>query len=294
MKYITILLLLLPLLLVACSQDASESSPKGADRPVVYAVNYPVQYFAQRLGGDRVEVHMPAARDEDPAFWKPDDATVAEFQKADVILLNGAGYAAWIAVASLPDEVCVDTSAAFADRYIKVDADVEHKHGPEGKVHGHGSIASTTWLDMLQAIAQAKAVNEALGDKAQGFDTLERELLELDSELQKIGVRGKLLFGSHPVYQYFARRYGANMRNVHFEPGEHPGEKGWAQLVTIKRAHPAKLMLWEGEPAELTKKKLEALGIAWVVFDPCGNVPDEGDFLTAMRANIERLRKALQ
>jgi hypothetical protein len=29
-----------------------------------------------------------------------------------------------------------------------------------------------------------------------------------------------------------------------------------------------------------------------VVFDPCGNVPEEGDYLTVMRENLRRLSEA--
>jgi zinc transport system substrate-binding protein len=29
-----------------------------------------------------------------------------------------------------------------------------------------------------------------------------------------------------------------------------------------------------------------------MVFDPCGNVPDSGDFLSVMKANVEAIEKA--
>jgi zinc transport system substrate-binding protein len=51
-------------------------------------------------------------------------------------------------------------------------------------------------------------------------------------------------------------------------------------------------MLWEGEPAEATMKRLEAMGIGSVVLAPCGSPPAEGDFLSLMRANAEALRNA--
>jgi zinc transport system substrate-binding protein len=65
----------------------------AAERLVVYAVNYPLQYFAQRIAGDYAEVVLPVPTGVDPAFWQPDAAGIGGFQRADVILLNGAGYA---------------------------------------------------------------------------------------------------------------------------------------------------------------------------------------------------------
>ena len=40
--------------------------------------------------------------------------------------------------------------------------------------------------------------------------------------------------------------------------------------------------------------KLKTLGVDSLVFDPCGNVPEQGDFLTVMRSNVDNLRKAFK
>jgi len=51
-------------------------------------------------------------------------------------------------------------------------------------------------------------------------------------------------------------------------------------------------MLWEGEPLAETAAELRALGVEPIVFDQCGNVPPEGDYLSVMEENVERLREA--
>jgi zinc transport system substrate-binding protein len=38
--------------------------------------------------------------------------------------------------------------------------------------------------------------------------------------------------------------------------------------------------------------KLTALGVQSLVYDPCGNVPEKGDFLSVMKANVQALEKA--
>jgi hypothetical protein len=40
--------------------------------------------------------------------------------------------------------------------------------------------------------------------------------------------------------------------------------------------------------------KLKTLGVDSLVFDPCGNVPEQGDFLTVMRSDVDNLRKAFK
>jgi zinc transport system substrate-binding protein len=49
-------------------------------------------------------------------------------------------------------------------------------------------------------------------------------------------------------------------------------------------------MIWEGEPHPQSVTRLQAMGIKSVVFDPAGNVPEHGDFLSIMRQNVENLK----
>jgi zinc transport system substrate-binding protein len=48
-------------------------------------------------------------------------------------------------------------------------------------------------------------------------------------------------------------------------------------------------MIWEGKPMGQSVKKLKSIGVNSLVFDPCGNVPDQEDFLTVMIRNLENL-----
>ena len=142
--------LLILTLTLACtpSEDGSQAARDADAGPlVVYTVSEPLRSFAERIGGDVVEVHFPAPRElADPAFWNPDAETVAAYQQADLVLQNGGGYAAWLSRASLRAARLVDTSASFEDRMIPLEAAVTHAHGPEGD-HSHTGFATSFWLD---------------------------------------------------------------------------------------------------------------------------------------------------
>ncbi len=88
-------------------------SSMAAEKITVYVVNYPLQYFAERIGGEHVKVVFPAPANVDPAYWMPDVKTISDYQQADLILLNGAGYAKWVNKVSLPRLRMVNTSAGF-------------------------------------------------------------------------------------------------------------------------------------------------------------------------------------
>jgi hypothetical protein len=52
-------------------------------------------------------------------------------------------------------------------------------------------------------------------------------------------------------------------------------------------------MLWEEEPLPAVRTELQKRGVRLVVFETCGNRPAVGDYLQAMRRNLEALRAAL-
>ena len=124
--------------------------------------------------------------------------------------------------------------------------------------------------------------------------SLVADLQALDQRMQVVGKRiaGAPLVASHPVYHYWARRYGINLQSVLWEPETVPNDKAMQELQTLLGQHPAKWMIWEGEPAKESVAKLEALAVNSIVFDPCGNVPEEGDFMTVMKSNVSALENS--
>lgn len=273
----------------------------AADRLKVYAVNYPLAYFAQRVGAEHIDVILPVPADIDPAFWKPGADDIVGLQQADLILLNGADYAKWLKHASLPHRKMVNTSAAFEQDLIAVAQTVTHRHGPGGE-HSHAGTAFTTWLDLNQAVQQLAAVRVALADRlpelaetfSRNAEPLEQELLSLDGALIAAVNRNpdRRFVASHPVYQYLARRYNIKLESVMWEADILPDQAQWQALQRLLEAHPAQWMVWEAEPDERSVERLQALGLRSLVFDPCANIPDEGDFISVMKQNIMELEKA--
>lgn len=286
---------LLSLLIASAWAGTSTDSP----RLKIVAANYPLAYFAERIGGNRVAVSLPVPAGEDPSFWKPTAKEVAEMQKAELVLLNGADYERWLPRVSLSKFKLADTSAAFKDGFIRIENALTHSHGPGG-THSHDGLANTTWLDFAQVQQQAEAVAQAMVRKRpelktvflENLQALQADLADLDRQLKAAAKPGKPLLGSHPVYQYLARRYALNLNSVHWEPNAMPAPAEWEGLRNILAGHPAKTMLWESQPNAEIAGKLKTLGLDSVVFDPCANRPESGDFLEVMKKNLESLRAA--
>ncbi|MGF1446016.1 MAG: metal ABC transporter substrate-binding protein [Pikeienuella sp.] len=273
------------------------AGPASADRALtVFAVNAPLADMAARLAGDRAQIAFPVPKGRDPAFWRPAIADITAAQRADLVLLNGAGYAAWTTKATLPRGRLVDTSIAFADRLIETET-ITHSHGSEG-AHSHIGRATHVWLDFAQARAQADAIAAALirrmpeaqAEIAASLAALTADLDALDVEAQAIGARlaGVPLLASHPRYQYFARAYGMTIDSVAWDPQTPPEAQDWAELDALRARSGAGAMLWERVPAAETAAELAARGLEVILFEPGG---DRGavPFIERMRGNLTRL-----
>ena len=296
MKYRTMSVQIILLFVLLLSLPLSSY---GEKKFTVYTVNYPLAYFAERIGDNLVDVVFPAPPDIDPAFWAPDEAMIRRYQQADLIILNGAGYAKWTKKVSLPMARSVNTSRAFRDNLLHIESTVTHSHGPSGD-HSHGGTAFTTWLDFSQAALQAEAIYKALIRKLPAqkdilltnFKSLQTDLMALDEQMLALSEkRPELpLFASHPIYRYMARHYKIDLKMLMWEPDVDPGNSEWQHLEEMSNSHPAKWMIWEDEPLPESEEKLQALGIQGQVFSPCFAVPSQGTFLSVMQQNIENMK----
>ena len=289
--------------IVAISLLLTGSLAMAEEKLSIYTVNYPLQYFAQRIAGEQADVSLPVPAGLDPVFWQPDADTVIAYQQADLILLNGAGYAKWVSRVSLPRRKLVDTSAGFRDRYIRAEAGITHSHGREGD-HSHSGVAFTTWLDFTLAVEQARAIAAALSrlrpasrdDFERNLARLEQDLLDIDKQVHDIMAihPDRPLLASHPVYQYFKHRYGLNLTSVMWEPEVVPDGAQWSDLRQLQKVHPAQWMVWEDTPNTNSVAELRNMDIDSIVFNPCGNRPLEGDFLGVMQQNVKNLDLAFK
>ena len=298
-----VLLAMLVAGLWACSEEttspAKQVATSAAKGPLsVYVVNYPLQYFSERIGGEHVRVTFPASANVDPAFWEPSVDQIVTYQQAELILLNGASYAKWVRRASLPESRLADTSAGFADRYISLEDQATHSHGAGGE-HQHGDVAFTTWLDPQQAIEQAAAIRDALVRQRpdaeaafrQGFASVQKDLWELDKQFAAAFARyeGRPLLFSHPVYQYLIRRYAIEGYELHWEPDSMPNPEEWRAFDELLKEFPAGSMVWEAMPRPEIIAALDQRGVEALVFETVANRPRDGDYLRVMRDNLARL-----
>ncbi len=281
-------------LFTSCQKATESERSNDHGSNTILTTFYPTTYFAQRIAGEELKVDCPLPDGADPIFWMPDAEAMQRYQAADLILLNGAAFEKWVDKVSLPSSRVIDTASVLEDRLVSYQEASAHRHGPEGD-HMHEGIDGHTWVDPLNALAQAQVIAASLTKRwpehtdifASGLAQLELDLLALDARFQAFAkVWGKrLLLASHPAYNYLAKRYGLEIASLDLDP-----EQVDAASYEEIKAHRATVLLWEGEPTEAIAAKVSELGLRNVLVSPCEGNPGEGqDYLSVMRANLDRL-----
>ena len=59
----------------------------------------------------------------------------------------------------------------------------------------------------------------------------------------------------------------------------------------MRQGHPATWMLWESDPAPEIGQRFQQLGVQSTIFNPCGNQPIGGDFLSVMFNNLASMAR---
>jgi zinc transport system substrate-binding protein len=297
-KFHILCIFIVGILLMSCDEEGAGVESADTAPTSIIAVNYPLYYFTQQLAADLAIVKLPVPVGSDPAQWNPQLDDILQMQQAELIILNGAGYSTWLDKVSLSPHRLVNSSLDAKDQWITLDGQTTHSHGPGGE-HSHGGYAFTTWMDLSLAKQQASAIARALikrwPGQQQAIALREVRLLEALTELDKAyqqlagDLAGKSLIYSHPVYQYFERRYQLAGESLHWEPGEMPSEKQWQDLEYRVAGNSDSLFIWEDEPSTRIAERMAGMGLASVVVRPAANASNE-DWLGEVQANLKRLR----
>jgi zinc transport system substrate-binding protein len=296
------LFLLLSCLAAGCGGEPAGPAPVELEG-AVYTTFHPTTWMAERISGGLVPVVCPLPPGEDPIFWQPDREALERYARARLVVVIGAGLERWVATASLPPSRVVDSAAGFRGDWLEHEGATTHSHGTSG-AHTHTGLDGHTWLDPVLALAQSRAI---LGAMRSAFpahaDAFRANHAEVDAELEVLHaeladlaprLRAANLIASHPAYQYLARRYELEIVNLDLDPEAPLDADAIAALQAARRADAPNLLLWESEPAPETAAAVPE-GIASVLVSPAENPdPAAGGFGAVMRANVARLREALE
>jgi zinc transport system substrate-binding protein len=291
--------------------SASNQSIDRAGAPDVMTVCYPLQFLAEQIAGDEIDVECVVPPDADGSQWRPGREEISHLQAAKMIVINGRGaeYANWLTMASIPDSRLCETATrglSLKDYIAVDDIRIVHSHGPEGE-HSHPTMVAYTWLDPVIAEKQARYITDELKREfpqsaerfEENFSTLKQQLAKLSQSIESINGVGKTVVTTNPKLKFLTR--AAKLEDVHFNwtPATSAEEikSGWASLE--KSTEPVgsekRIVLLTTFPLSPAQAEAAAGANAITVeLDSLDQPPETGDYLTAMAENIERLTNAIE
>ncbi len=294
------------LALPACS--AAPTAPTASSDPAALDVAtgfYPYEFVTSRVGGPQVRVTNLTKPGGEPHDLELTPAQVAELSRTDLVVYS-RGFQPAV-------DVAVDQQAA--DRAFDVLSVVELRPGaPEpvaaeedGPNPGESEDGNDphVWLDPLRLAAVATAVAEELAERspqqAAGFrsraEDLDAELRALDAEMRAGLARCQRtqIVTSHDAFGYLANAYGLEQVSIAgLSPDDEASPKRLAEVARFAKEKGVTTIFFEELVSPKVAESLaREVGARATVLSPLEGAPDSGDYLSAMRENLARLRAAL-
>ncbi|WP_212730104.1 zinc ABC transporter substrate-binding protein [Streptomyces sp. V17-9] len=300
--------------LSACSSDSSAAG--NTDKFDVVASFYPMEYLAEQIGGDHVNVTTLTEPGQEPHDLELSAKQTAQMGEADAVLY----------LKSL--QPAVDEAIAQSDVKTKIDAatltkledhgNVEHDHGGEEHADEHAedehaeggehALDPHVWLDPVKyaEIAQgvAKAFEKADPDHAADYrknaEALAKKLGDLDTAY-KDGLKNtstKVFFTNHAAFGYLAERYGLTQEAINgLDPESEPSPARIKELQQEAKADGVTTVFYETLVSDKTAKTLaKDAGLKTDVLDPLEGITDKSkgeDYVGVMQSNLKALETAL-
>ncbi|MFJ8690155.1 metal ABC transporter substrate-binding protein [Micromonospora wenchangensis] len=289
--------------LTACSTEGAGADP---DRVDVVAAFYPLQFVAERVGGDAVTVTNLAKPGAEPHDLELNPRQVGQVSEAELVFyLKGFQPAVDEAVAQNAADRAFDVTTVAPLRDATAGG---HEHeGEDGHEEESGGKDPHLWLDPTRLAAVADKLAERLGavdpDRAADYTgrarTLRGELEKLDAEYTaglKTCQRREIVV-SHAAFGYLTERYQLEQIGLTgLTPDTEPAPQRLAEVAREARAHGATTIFFETLVSPKVAETIAAeVGAKTAVLDPIEGLSADGggDYLSVMRTNLTTLRTAL-
>ncbi len=321
-----LLVLLLTLFTAACGNQEATSTEEN-NTIQIYTTVYPLQYFAERIGGDAVNVASiyPAGANEHT--FEPTQKDMIALADADLFFYIGLGLEGFVenakktlagenvklvaAVDSVSDDLLMTSDH---DDHEEVATEEEHEEvvleetGHEG--HDHGETDPHVWISPKISQSLALSIKDSLIEAApdqkelfeQNYDVLVEELQQLDTDFDEMAhaATNKTFFVSHEAFGYIANTYGLEQIAIAgLNSQNEPSQKELTAIIKLAKEHEIEYILFEQNiSSKLTEVIQQEVGAKSLVLHNLGvlsqeDIDNNETYFTLMNKNLETLKTVL-
>ena len=322
------------LALSACSTTASSGGGASKDGTLtVMASFYPLQYLAEKVGGEHVTVTSLTPAGAEPHDLELSPKMVDSLSNADaVVYLAGFQSAVDEAIEQHAPKTVIDVSPAAElveadssanhpaeeeghDHEAQSGEDADHDHAGhdheghdhEGHDHHHDMSADPHfWLDPTRMAKAATLVGDKLAEADSAHaDVYKANAKALADELNTLSntlvtktsnCKVKTFVTAHTAFGYLADRTGLTQVGISgLDPESSPSPARLAEIAQIAKEQGVTTIFTEAliDP-KVAQTLADDLGITTAVLDPIESQTDASkDYAATMNSNIDALTKAL-
>lgn len=315
--------------LSACSTSDAADGGDG-DKLKVTASFYPMQFLAERIGGEHVAVTSLTKPGVEPHDLELTPRQIGSISESDYVLyLKGIQPAVDDAIkqSGVKNTVDAATLTTLEDHGSEVSGhdhgheeeaheeeaheDEAHEEHAEGDGHNHGEEGGADphiWLDPVKYAEVAKGVGKSLekadpdhaADYKKNTEALVGELNKLNTAYET-GLKNtatKTFITTHSAFGYLAERYGLTQQGIAgIDPEAEPSPARIQEIHTIAEKEKATTVFFETLASDRTAKTLaKDTGLKTGVLDPLEGITKKSqgaDYIEVMESNLSALQKAL-
>lgn len=326
------------LLLGACGNTEGDNASESTDQKLtVYASTFALKSMAEEIGGDRVNVEMVIPPGADPHTYEPTSKQMTQIAEADLFLTIGHDLEPYVEsmekslegqnvafVKTAEDVTLLDAADTVHVHEEDGHSEDEHAHEEEGHSedehaneeeahnedeHDHGQYDPHVWLDPMNAVLMAEAVEAAFSEEAPDYkdefserlSAFKDEANTLDAELKAAvenGSKSELLV-THAAYGYLAERYGFDQLPIAgLTPSEEPSQQALKRIIEEARLHDLNYIAFEDtvtpKVAEVVKQEIGAESVTIYNLESVTKEQMDKSYFDLMRENVKALETALK
>lgn len=266
---------------------------------------YPLYELAKQIGGEKVVVKNIVPAGSEPHDYEPTPLDIVDLQKADLLIINGAGLEPWVNKL-LPDlekrrVKIIDESKAVT----VLQTNNENQQNADNPFDPH------FWLDPLNFLEEGRVITAMLSQiSPENSAYFEKNAQDYFSKLQNLdkdfvaalaNCKQHEFVTSHAAFSYLARRYNLTMIAITgISPDAEPEPKKIAELSLLLKAKNIKVVFTEPlVSSKIAKVIADETGASVMTLNPLEGLTNteiqQGkNYLEVMKDNQAALKIALQ
>lgn len=316
-----LLLSLVAILAVFTTACGTNTKKKDANKLSIYTTVYSLQYFAERIGGDHVEVSSIYPPGSSEHSFEPTQQDMMKIADADLFFYIGLGLEGFVTNAkkTLANEqvTMVETTAKVDDKLYATSTATKDEHDATEEAedddddHDHGAIDPHVWLSPIISQELAASVKDNLikkdpahkADYTKNFNKLIIDLKQLDSDYKEMAqqAKTKTFFISHASFGYIAGTYGLQQTAIAgLNSQQEPSQKELTKIADQAKKDKVEYILFEqnvsSKLSEVIQKDVgaESLTVNNLSVLTKEDLSAKKDYMSIMNDNIATFKKALQ